>query len=115
MQAAEFEYVVGMYGNGKYILLTTDAALVIVAVFAVLVVVLVLVAVPAVVVVAVALPVPVPNTAPPVPVAVPMFTVPVHFAPVGQQATFFAPSVVQNEPTVQHAPASAAASVEQEL
>lgn len=114
MHAAEFEYVVGMYGNGKYTLLTTDAALVIVAVFAVLVVVVVLVVLP--VAVAVVVAVPLPNTAPPpVPVAVPMFTVPVHFAPVGQQAIFFAPSVVQNEPTVQHAPASAAASVEQEL
>jgi hypothetical protein len=90
-----------MYGNGKYALFTTEAALVIVAVSAVLVVVVVL-------------PVTVapPSTAP---VAVAMFTVPVHVAPVGQQATFFARSVVHIDPEVQHAPAYAAESVEQEL
>lgn len=93
MQAAELEYEVGMYGQGKYALDTRLAALVIVAVVPVEVVVVVL---------------PVPRTAPlvVVPVVRTILTVPVHFALVGQQATLFALSVVHEEPTVQHAPAS---------
>lgn len=39
---------------------------------------------------------------------------PVHVAPVGQQATFFALSVVHIEPAVQHAPSYFEFSAEQE-
>jgi hypothetical protein len=102
IQDAELTYVVGIYGNGKYGLFTSDAALVMVDVSVVVVVGVDVV--------------PLPNTAPPVVVAaVAKSTVPVHFAPVGQQAITFAPSVLQTEPEVQHAPAYPAASVEQEL
>lgn len=62
------------------------------------------------VVVAVALP----KTAPPV-VPVDLSIVPVHFAPIGQHAMLRELSSVHLDPTVQQAPPSAAASVEQEL
>ncbi len=88
--------------------MTTEAALVIVAVEPVVV---------EVVVVVLEAPKTAPELVDPVPVAVAtaISTVPVHVAPVGQQAMFFAWSVVHIEPAVQHAPASAAAKVEQEL
>jgi len=59
-----------------------------------------------------------PKTNPPVVVVVAAVArpiVPVQVAPVGQHAMFLAWSVVQKEPCVQHAPASAAAKVEHEL
>lgn len=64
--------------------------------------------------VVVAVPVVLPNTPPPVPVVAAEPRVPVHVAPVGQHAMFFALSVVQTEPAVQHAPPYFALRVEQE-
>jgi len=59
--------------------------------------------------------VPPPSTAPPVPVVdAAAAMVPVHVAPVGQHATFFALSVVHIEPAVQQAPPYFALRVEQE-
>ena len=59
--------------------------------------------------------VPPPNTAPPVPVVdAAAARVPVQVAPVGQQAMFFALSVVHIEPAVQQAPPYFALRVEQE-
>lgn len=46
-----------------------------------------------------------PNTTPPPgAVPVPKVIVPVHVAPIGQQAICLALSVVHTDPTVQHAP-----------
>lgn len=104
MQEAEFTYVVGMYGNGKNALSTSEAALVIVAVAAVVLDVVVVVALD-------------PKTPPPVAATAEEYgTVPVHLAPVGQHATIRAASVVHVEPAIQHAPSpSVPERAEQEL
>jgi len=57
---------------------------------------------------------PPPPPPPPVPVEAAEPRVPVQVAPVGQQAMFFALSVVQTEPAVQQAPPYLALRVEQE-
>jgi len=96
-----------MTGKGKYAFVITVTAPVIVGV----------VVVPAVPVDVIVVPVDVvdpPNTTAPV-AAEPVVTVPVQNAPVGQHAIFRELSSVQTLPAVQHAPPSAAASVEQEL
>jgi len=94
-----------MIGNGKYEFSTYNAAPVVVPVV-----------VAAVFVVVVAVVLPSPNTAVlPVEVPDPRVTVPVQVAPKGQQAIFFAWSVVQTEPCVQQAAASFLFRVEQEL
>lgn len=56
-----------------------------------------------------------PNTTTPPEAVVVRPIVPVHVAPMAQQAMFRAWSRVQTEPEVQQAPPSAAARVEQEL
>lgn len=105
-----------MYGNGKKALGTYVTVplpvLVMLAVGALVIVV------PSPVPVLVV--VPAPNTPPParlVPVVVAdaMSRDPVHAAPVGQHAMFFARSVVQNEPEVQQAPPKESRNVLHEL